>query len=115
MFNLNGKQIISIVGVVISVLMVSTSQLTDLFGAGTAKTIVSISGLANMILQGVMTVITSQGSTIRDVAAMQGVEKITVNSQANSTLATLAVDPLQNKVAPTQAAEVAVTQIAKGA
>lgn len=113
--NLNTKQIISIVGVIISVLMVSTSQLTDLFGAGTAKTIVSISGLANMILQGVMTVITSQGSTVKDVLAMPGVENIAVNGKANATLATIAVDPAQNNIAPTAAAAATVSATAKAA
>jgi hypothetical protein len=112
--NLNGKQIISIIGAVISVLMVSSAQLTDLLGASTAKTIVTVSGLVNMLLQSITVAITSQGSTVRDVLSMQGVDKISVNGQANSTLAQIAVDPAQNKIAPTLAAMQEVTATAKG-
>lgn len=115
MYNINGKQIIQITGVVISVLMVSSAQLTDLLGAGTAKTIVTIAGLANMLLQGITVALTTQSAQVKDVAAMPGVEKITVNSQASPALATLAVDPSQNKVAPTLAAQTAVNETAKGA
>jgi hypothetical protein len=110
--NLNGKQIIQIIGVIISVLMVSSAQLTDLLGAGVAKYIVTIAGLANMILQGITVALTTQTAQIKDVAAMPGIDRITVNAQANSTLATLAVDPAQNKVAPTPAAEAAVQKVA---
>lgn len=114
MFNLNGKQIIQIVGVIISVLMVSSAQLTDLLGPGVAKTIVTISGLANMILQGITVALTTQSAQVKDVAAMPGVERITVNATANAALATMAVDKNQDKVAPTPAAEQAVAQTAKG-
>lgn len=112
--NLNGKQIISIVGAILSVLMISTAQLTDLFGPGVAKSVVSVAGLGNLILQSIMTALTSQGSQVRDVLAMPGIEKIDVNAHANSTLAALAVDPLVNNIAPTQAAMRAVTETANG-
>lgn len=111
--NLNGKQIISIVGAILSVLMISTAQLTDLFGAGVAKSIVSVAGLGNLVLQSIMTAITSQGSQVRDVLAMPGVQKIDVNAAANQTLAAIAIDPNVDKIAPTQAALQQVTQIAK--
>lgn len=109
--NLNGKQIISIIGAVLSVLMISTSQLTDLFGAGTAKTVVSVSGLVNLILQSIMTALTSQGQTFLDTKAMPGVENIQINAQANKALATLAVSPEDNKVSikPGDAQAVAAT------
>ncbi len=113
MIKLNGKQIIQIIGVIISVLMVSSAQLTDLLGAPLAKTIVTIAGLANMTLQGITVALTTQSAQVRDVAAMPGVEKITVNATANAALATMAVDKNQDKVAPTQAAEQAVIQTAK--
>ncbi len=113
--NLNGKQIIAIIGAVISVLMVSSAQLTDLLGAGVAKTIVTVAGLTNMILQSVTVALTTQSAQIKDVAAMPGVEKISVNAQASSALATLAVDPKQDKVAPTPAAMSDVTATAKAA
>ena len=113
--NLNGKQIISIVGAILSVLMISTTQLTDLFGTGVAKSIVSVAGLGNLVLQSIMTAITSQGSQVRDVLAMPGVEKINVNAAANQTLAAIAIDPNVDKIAPTQAALQQVTQTAKAA
>ena len=113
--NLNGKQVISIVGAILSVLMISTAQLTDLFGAGVAKSIVSVAGLGNLVLQSIMTAITSQGSQVRDVLAMPGVQKIDVNAAANQTLAAIAIDPNVDKIAPTQAALQQVTQTAKAA
>lgn len=112
--NLNGKQIISIVGAILSVLMISTAQLTDLFGAGVAKSVVSVAGLGNLILQSIMTALTSQGSTIRDVRDMDGVQHIEVNEKANTTLAALAVDPNEPKIAPSQAAARRVEAIAEG-
>lgn len=114
MLNLNTKQLLSIIGAILSVLMVASAQLTDIFGAGVAKTIVSMSGLGNLIIQSVMTALTSQTNTVKDVAAMPGVEKITVNSQANQTLAQVAVDPHVNKIAPTPQAMDAVEATAKG-
>lgn len=114
MLNLNGKQIISIVGAVISVLMVSSAQLTDLLGAGWAKYIVTIAGLVNMVLQSVTVALTTQTSQVKDVLAMPGVERLTVNGQANSTLSAIAVDPTINKIAPTQAAQQQVEANAKG-
>lgn len=105
MLNLNGKQIIQIIGVVISVLMVSSAQLTDLLGSTTAKTIVTVAGMANMLLQGITVALQTQTAQVKDVLAMPGVEKISVNSQASQALAAVAVDPKQDKIAPTQAAQ----------
>lgn len=115
MIKLNGKQIIQIIGVVISVLMVSSAQLTDLMGPNVAKTIVTVAGLANMLLQGITVALTTQSAQVKDVAAMPGVERITVNASANAALATLAVDKNQDKVAPAQAAEQQVAATAKAA
>lgn len=112
--NLNGKQIISIVGAVLGVLMISTSQLTDLFGVGMAKNIVSIAALGSTILNSVMVALTTQSAQVKDVLAMPGVEKMTVNSQASPALATIAIDPKADKIAPTQAALVDVTKTAQG-
>lgn len=71
-------------------------------------------GFVSACLATVGTVISGQGAQVKAVAAMPGVEKITVNSQANQSLAQIAIDPLQNKVAPTLAAQTAVTDTAKG-
>lgn len=113
--NLNTKQIIAIVGAVVSVLMVSTAQLTDLLGPGVAKTITTVAGLVNMLLQSVTVALTSQTSTVKDVLAMPGVDKINVNAGANQTLASIAVDQKVDKIGPTPASAQAVEAIAKGA
>lgn len=105
LINLNSKQIIAIIGVVISVLMVSSAQLTDLIGPTAAKTTVTLAGLLNMLFQGITVALTSQTSTVNDVLAMPGIEKISVNAQANQTLSQMAVDPAQDKIAPTQSAQ----------
>ena len=112
--NLNQNQVIAIIVAVMSVLSGATAQLTDLFGAVVAKDIVSVSGLVTAALSAILAVVTSQGSQVRGVLAMPGVEKISVNAQANQTLASLAVDPNVNKIAPTQAAMADVTATAKG-
>lgn len=115
LLNLNGKQVIGIIGALISVLMVSTAQLTELLGPTPAKTIVTIAGLINMFMQSVSVVLTSQGATVKDVLAMQGVEKISVNAQANQTLSAIAVDKTVDKIGPTADAAQAVEATAKGA
>ena len=113
--NLNIKQVIAIVVAVLSVLSGSTAQLTDLLGPGAAKVVISCASLTMSVLSSILAVITSQGSTIKDVASMPGVEKITVNDQANQVLATMAVDPTVDKIAPTPAAIDTVTKTAEGA
>lgn len=99
--NINGKQIIQIIGVIISVAMVSSAQLTDLLGAPVAKTIVTIAGLTNMILQGITVALTTQTAQVQDVAAMPGVERISINAQATPALAAVATDRDQPKVGAT--------------
>lgn len=112
--NLNAKQIISIIGAVLSVLMISTVQLTDLLGPSLAKTITTIAGLSNMIISSVTVAITSQGATVKDVLAMPGVDKININAAANQTLASLAVDQNIDKIGPTPGAAQQVEATAKG-
>lgn len=112
--NLNRSQVIAISIAVLGVLMVSTSQLTDLFGPTATKSIVSVASLLNSILGSTLAIITSQGGQVRDVLAMPGVEKINVNANANQTLAAIAVDPLINKISPTPAAQAQVAAIAQG-
>ena len=114
--NLNGKQIISIIGAVLSVLMISTAQLTDLFGAGVAKTVVSVAVLGNLILQSVMAAITgtlSQDAQVKQVLEMPGVSRIAVNKQASPSLAAMAMNPDIDKISPTEGDRLAVAQTAK--
>lgn len=113
--NLNGKTILAICGAVLSVLMVSTAQLTDLFGPGVTKTIISIAGLINMILNSVTVALSTQGSLVKEVAAIPGVEPIRINAQASQTLAALAFDPAQPKIGATAQDKEKVADIATGA
>lgn len=113
--NLNRNQVIAIVITILAVLMASTAQLTELFGSTAARSIISAAGLLNGILSGVLAVITGQAGMVRDVAAMPGVEKIAVNTNANPTLAAVATDPLQPKVGGVTAqTQNALEAIAKG-
>lgn len=113
MLGLTPLQIIGIVLVINGALIGSSAQLTDLFDPHTAKIIISIASLGNSIFGGVVTLISGQGAQIKNVLAMPGVENITVNRQANAALATIAVDPDQNKIAPTPGAAQAVAATAK--
>lgn len=109
--NLNGKQIMSIIGAVLSALVVSTAQLTDLFGVGVAKAIVSSAGLGNLVLQSIMTAISgnlTQDAQVKQVLAMRGVERIRINAKATPELAALAVDPTVDKISPTDEDRVTV-------
>jgi hypothetical protein len=102
--NLNRNQLLAIAIAVLSVLAGSTSQLTDLFGPAWTKIIIAISTISTASLSSVLAVITSQGGQVHDVLGMTGVEHIDVNASANKTLATIAMDPDQKKISPTDAA-----------
>lgn len=112
--NLNRNQLMAITIAVLGVLMVSTAQLTDLFGPAVAKSVVSVAALLNSILGSTLAVITSQGGQVLDVLAMPGVDKIDINAKANKTLAAIAVDPSIDKISPTPAAQAAVAATAQG-
>ena len=110
---LTNKQWLAIVMVVLGVMTASTAQMTDIFGPALAKHLASAAAMLNTILAGITAVISSQGSLVKDVQAMPGVEKITVNAQANQVLAAVAVDPSNLKVEAKQGAEAAVANTAK--
>lgn len=118
--NLNATKIVGILIVVVSVLAVSTTQLTTIFGQASADKIVALAIMLNAILGGVVTVIggprpPTQDQQVREVLEMPGVERIDVNEQANKTLASLAMDKTVNKIGPTIGAAGAVAKTAKGA
>jgi hypothetical protein len=112
---INLKQVISIAIAVLGVLMISTTQLTDLFGEGVAKTIVSLAALLNTTLGSVMAVISSTSQQFKDVSNTTGVEPLRINKDASPALAMLAVDPTINNIAPTSADRVEVEAKASGA
>lgn len=93
----------------------ATAQLNDLFGAVVAHYIVSGVTFANTLLGAFMVPLGGQSAAIRNVLAMPGVEHVSVNAAANSTLAQAAVDATLGKIAPTPEAKAQVSQIAKGA
>ena len=96
--NLTLSQKFQITLCLLGVLLAGTGQLTILFGQTATSYIVSASGLLVAAVSGVGAIVTGQGSQIAAVQAMPGVEKIVVNKQANSTLATMAVDQSQLKI-----------------
>lgn len=110
--NLTLKQVISLIIAVLSALLLASTQLVDVFGPQTAHMIVGVSTLLNTVLGAILAIITSQAGTVKDTLAMPGVEGIQVNRQANQTLASIAVDPLQDKIQPTPQDAVKVNQIA---
>lgn len=113
--NLNGKTILAICGAVLSVLMVSTAQLTDLFGPGVTKSIISVAGLTNMILNSITVALSTQGSLVKEVSAIKGVEPIRINADASQSLAALAFDPNQPKIGAKPEDRAQVNDIAIGA
>ena len=112
--NLTPLQIIGIILAINGALTGATAQLTDLFGAVVAKDIVSVASLGSAILGGIITSMSGQASQVRNVLAMPGIEKITVNAQANQALSSMAVDQTVNKISPTPAAQDDVAKKAAG-
>lgn len=110
--NLTFNQIVAMILVVLGVLTASAAQLTDLFGPTAAKNIASAAGLLSSIMAGFLSIVTGQSNLVRDVQAMPGIERIVVNEKANTTLATLAVDPAQPKIESTPGAATAVASTA---
>lgn len=93
----------------------STAQMTDLFGPTVAKDIASGASFLSGLISAILIPLNGQGSQVKSVRSMPGVEDIQVNRQANPTLAALAMDPNENKISvrPQDAAKVA--EIAKAA
>lgn len=112
--NITRNQWIAIAVLALSIMMGATAQLTELFGAANAKYLVTGAGLVNSFLAGIQLILGGQGTQVKDVLAMPGIQKVEVNAMANPTLAAIAVDPNVNKIAPTPNAQVQVESIAKG-
>lgn len=112
--NLTSKQWFQIVSGVISGLITGAALLQTLFGQDLTIKIVAVLGVGNIILSSIGTAVSGQKSLVNDVAAMPGVERISVNEAASPALAQVATDHTQPKVGPTLAAADAVREIAKG-
>jgi hypothetical protein len=105
-------QVLGAILVINGALAGGVNELTDLLGPTMAKHVLSVCVIGSGICGGFITMFGGLGSQVRNVLAMPGVEKIAVNGQANSTLAAIAIDPLQDKSAPTTAAMDKVTATA---
>ena len=90
MSNLTTIQKIAITMAVLGVLSTSGVQLTDILGPAISKTTVSVAGLINSVLAAIVAVLSGQGAIVKQVAAMPGVSRISVNENANPVLAQLA-------------------------
>ena len=91
----------------------STAQLTEWFGPKVAHDIITAIGFVQGLVSAWVMVLTNQTSTVTQVLAMPGVEKLDVNGRAGKALAKMAINPNINKISPTPAAMEAVTAIAK--
>lgn len=114
MLNIQPKQWFQIVSGFVASLITGAALLNPIFGEAMALKIVAVLGIINLALSSVSTALSGQAQLVKDVANMPGVEKITVNAQANPTLATVAVDPKVDKISPTREDQDVVTQTARG-
>lgn len=112
--NITSKQWFQIVQGIIGGLITGAALMQTLFGQDLTLKIVAGLGIANIIISSIGTALSGQGADVKSVLAMPGVEKITVNANANQTLAAIAVDPKVDNIGPTPAAEAKVSQTAKG-
>jgi hypothetical protein len=117
MGSITSKQWFQIISGIIGSLITAAALLQTLFGQDLTIKIVAVLGIANIVLSSVGAVLSgpdNQQTQIRNVLAMPGVEKLEVNDKASQTLASMAVNPVIDKIGPTAATEAKVTQIAKG-
>jgi hypothetical protein len=114
MLNIQPKQWFQIVSGSVSGLITGAALFQQLLGQEAALMVVAGLGIVNIVISSVGTALSGQAQLVRDVAAMPGVEKITVNAQANPTLAAVAVDQTVDKVSPTRQDMDVVTQTARG-
>lgn len=112
---LTTKQWLAIVVAVLSAMATATTQMVDIFGPTIAKSIMGAASLLSTVLSSILAIISSQTGQIKEVEAMPGVDKITVNGNANTTLASLAVDPNRSKIEAAAGSEDAVEATAKEA
>lgn len=114
--NITRNQWLAITILFFTVLTGGSAQLTDLIGPYGTKLVIAFSTLATGLLAGLQIILGGQAQQVRDVAAMPGIDRVSVNAAANAALATVATDPLQQKVGATSPATREVLKdTAKGA
>lgn len=99
--NITRNQWLSLLALALSLLAAGGATLTQIFGAGMAGKIAASAGFLSSFVNGAIVILTSQTNQVKDVAALPGVERISVNAQANTALAQVATDPAQPKVGAT--------------
>lgn len=113
---MNIKLILNILSSINGGLITGAALFNPLIGQDMSLKAISVLGICQIIVSAINSNLSTQANTVAEVAAMPGVERISVNAQASSTLAQAAVDPLQPKVgAVTPDVRAALQTIAKGA
>lgn len=110
---INAKQIVLIAVSMLSFVAGASANLTDLFGASTAKVIVSIATFANGMITASLAPFLSNTSVARDAGALDGV-KLQIDRSASPQIAALAVDEAQINIAPAPGEERALVRKAEG-
>ncbi len=114
------------IGIIIlfnSTLLGGASQLGDLaLSSVVVKAILAVATLGNGFLGGLVTMFSTsanmvksidQGTIVKAVRSMPGVEDIVVNAKATPTLAAMAVDPSEPKISPIDSDKFKIQAIAK--
>lgn len=114
MLNIQPKQWIQITSTILASLITSAALFETLLGQQVAIKLIAALGIMNIVVGSIGTAVSGQAQLVKDVAAMPGVERISINQNANPILAAVAVDPTQDKVAPTRADMDVVAQTARG-
>lgn len=95
---MNWKLFLNIMSSINGSLITGAALFNPLVGQERALQIISILGICQIVVSGINSNLSTQANTIKEVAAMPGVERISVNRDANQTLAQVATDPTQAKV-----------------
>lgn len=113
---MNTKIYLQIVSGTLNGLITAGALFTTLFGQDMTLKIIAVMGLTGIIVNAVSAPLLTQSATVKEVAAMPGVERIAVGPAANPTLAAVATDPAQKKVcAAMSTTQETLKEIAKGA
>ena len=112
---MNYKLILNILSSVNGGLITASALFTTLIGQGLATKLIAGLGILQIVVSSINSNLSTQSNSVASVAAMPGVEKITVNNAATPALAALAVDSTQAKIAPSNGNRPQLETIAKGA
>ena len=113
---MNPKLILNILSSINGGLITGAALFNPLVGQDVSLKVISVLGICQIIVSAINSNLSTQAATVKEVAAMPGVERIAVNTQANPTLAAVATDANQPKVGAVSPDARAILQnIAKGA